>query len=130
MPMDTTVIKARIQDYFSVCDETAEEPAGQKGRPPTRRLPYTLAGLAEHVGMSKGELTALAPGRGRAAEAVAAALRRIERDTVERALMGEISSSMCAMLLEGLGLSAAGKTEGPEAGKIVIVMEDREGWSR
>ena len=126
--MDAKRLGERIQDYFSVCDETTEELAGRNGRSGTRRLPYTLAGLAEHVGMPKAALLSLARGRGPRAEAVAAALRRIERYTVERALLGELSSSVTAMLLSDLGVTASRADDGDE-GRIVIIMEDKEGWS-
>ena len=128
MPMDEKRLQERIRDYFSVCDETTEELWGRNGPSGTRRLPYTLAGLAEHVGMPKAELLAIAAGQGPAADAVAAALRRIERYTVERALLGELSSSVTAMLLHDLGVSAA-KADDGDKGQIVIIMEDREGWS-
>lgn len=128
MPMDAKSLKERIQDYFSVCDETTEESWGRNGRSGTRRLPYTLAGLAEHVGVAKAELLSAAKGRGPKVDAVAAALRRIERYTVERALLGELSSSVTAMLLSDLGV-AASEADDRDAGRIVIIMEDREGWS-
>jgi hypothetical protein len=128
MPMDAKSLGERIQGYFSVCDETTEELWGRNGRSGTRRLPYTLAGLAEHVGMAKAALLSLAKGRGPKAEAVAAALRRIERYTVERALLGELSGSVAAMLLHDLGVPASGADD-EDAGRIVIIMEDKEGWS-
>ncbi len=129
MQQDAKQLCERIRDYFSACDETAEEVTGRNGRSLSRRCPYTLAGLAEHVGMSKQALLERAAGRGKTAEAIAGALRRIERYTVERALLGELSSSVTAMLLGDLGVTAAAKADGEDARSIVVRLEDREGWS-
>ncbi|MDO4573552.1 MAG: terminase small subunit [Clostridia bacterium] len=129
MTQDARPLRKKIEDYFSACDETAEEVTGRNGRSSTRKLPYTLAGLAEHLGMAKSELCRLAAGRGPNARAVADALRRIERYTVERALLGELQSSVTAMLLADLGLGAPAKAPDEDGGRIVVVLEDREGWS-
>lgn len=129
MARDVERLSEKIRDYFSACDETAEEVTGRNGRSLSRRLPYTLAGLAEHVGMSKSELKERAAGRGRNAEAIADALRRIERYTVERALLGEFQSSVAAMLLSDLGVQSAAKADGEDGGGVVIRLEDKEGWS-
>ena len=96
-----------------------------------RQTPYTLAGLSEHLGIPQGEIRERA-GRGAddVARLYADAIRRIERYIVERALLGELQYSVAAMLLGELGSGEKEKLK-PDGddGRIVIVLEDKEGWS-
>lgn len=118
----------RIDDYFTACDETAERVILKSGAVSVRQTPYTLAGLAEHLGVSQQSIRDKAEGRSRDGAQYAAALRRIERFTVERALLGELQYSVAAMLLRELGDGEKLPPDG-DAGKVVIVLEDPEGWS-
>lgn len=128
MPYEIPNLRNRIRAYFSACDKTAEEVTGKNGRARTARIPYTLAGLADAVGAPKDVLLEMSRQNGPNGRALAAALRRIERYTVERALLGELQSSAATMLLSDLGVGA--KEAPPADGKrIVIVLEDEKGWS-
>ena len=122
-------LRASIDAYFAACDDTAERVTLKNGSVSCRQTPYTLAGLAEHLGVPQAEIRRRAEQRGGSvSKAYADALRRIERYTVERALLGELQYSVAAMLLRGLG---DGEKLPPAAddGSIVIVLEDKEGWS-
>ena len=127
-PSETHTLAERIDAYFTACDETAERVILKSGSVSYRQTPYTLAGLSEHLGISQQIIRQKAEGGGRIGKLYADAMRRIERYTVERALLGELQYSVAAMLLRELG---AGEKLPPDedAGRIVIVLEDREGWS-
>ena len=125
--LDSNSLLARINAYFTACDETAERVILKNGNVSYRQTPYTLAGLSEHLGISQQRIRQRAEGSGRGARQFADALRRIERYTVERALLGELQYSVAALLLRDLG---SGEKLPPEedAGNVVIVLEDKEGW--
>lgn len=125
---DQNPLKARIDAYFSACDETAERVILKNGNVSCRQTPYTLAGLSEHLGIPQQEIRSKAEGRGGSAKVFANALRRIERYTVERALLGELQYSVAAILLRDLGSGEKLPPDG-DARNIVIVLEDKEGWS-
>ena len=122
-------LKGKMEAYFAACDATAERVTLKNGSVTIRQTPYTLAGLSEHLGMPQGEILA----KGRSGEAgqegrlFAGALRRIGRYIVERALRGELQYSVAAKLLDELG---TGEKLPPdeEDKRIVIVLEDKEGW--
>ena len=124
---DSNPLSARIDAYFTACDETAERVILKNGNVSYRQTPYTLAGLSEHLGISQQRIRQRAEGSGRGARQLSDALRRIERYTVERALLGELQYSVAALLLRDLG---SGEKLPPEedAGNVVIVLEDKEGW--
>ena len=124
-----TALKARIDAYFTACDETAERVTLKNGSISCRQTPYTLAGLSEHLGVPQSEIREKAErGGDDVARLYAGAIRRIERYIVERALLGELQYSVAAMLLGDL---VSGEKNDPreEDGRIVIVMDDEEGWS-
>ena len=127
-PSVSQTLEAKIGAYFSACDKTAEKVTLKNGSVSVRQTPYTLAGLSQHLGIPQQEIRLKAEGRGRAAKAYANALRRIERYTVERALLGELQYSVAAILLRDLG---SGEKLPPDesAHSIVIVLDDEEGWS-
>lgn len=123
----------RIRTYFLLCDETAERVTLKNGSVSCRQIPYTLAGLAEHLGIDAETIREKARDpKSRTGRSYAAAMRRIERFTVERALLGELQYSVAAMLLHELngtnGASGAAKSDGGTE-RIVIVMDDPEGWA-
>ena len=121
-------LKSRIDAYFTACDKTAERTTLKNGGVSVRQVPYTLAGLSEHLGIPQAEIREKArDGGGVAGGEFAAAIRRIERYIVERALLGELQYSVAAMLLGELG---TGEKLPPDvdAGRVVIVLEDKEGW--
>ena len=129
--LDQSALSNRINAYFAACDGTAERVTLKNGSVSCRQTPYTLAGLAEHLGLSQQAIREKAQQSGRIAKLYADALRRIERYTVERALLGELQYSVAAMLLRGLG-SGGEEAALPPAGddnRVVIVLEDPEGWS-
>ena len=127
-PRNDASLSSRISAYFTACDETAERVILKSGNVSYRQTPYTLAGLAEHLGVSQQVIRQRADGNDRIAKLYASAMRRIERFTVERALLGELQYSVASMLLRELG---DGEKLPPDqdAGRIVIVLEDKEGWS-
>lgn len=122
-------LNTRIEAYFSACDATAERVTLKNGSVTIRQTPYTLAGLSEHLGRPQSEI--LAKGRtgepGSEGGLFAGALRRIGRYIVERALLGELQYSVAAKLLDELGTGEK-LPPGEEDRRIVIVLEDREGW--
>ena len=134
----TAALEKKIQAYFAACDETAESVVLKNGATSRRQTPYTLAGLAEHLQVSKERIRLGAEGTGSMARTLAGALRRIERYTVERALLGEIQYGVAQKLLADLclGTSPLPAAENGDAipteddNRIVIVMEDPEGWSQ
>ncbi len=126
--LDEKTLANSIEDYFAKCDETAERVILKSGSVSYRQTPYTLAGLSERLGISQQVIRQKAESKGPIGRLFASAMRRIERYTVERALLGELQYSVAAMLLRDLG---SGEKLPPEedSGKIVIVLEDKEGWS-
>jgi hypothetical protein len=122
-------LKDKIEAYFAACDATAERVTLKNGGVTIRQTPYTLAGLSEHLAIPQGEILAKGRKGGEGAESrhFADALRRIGRYIVEHALLGELQYSVAAKLLEELG---TGEKLPPdeEDRRIVIVLEDREGW--
>ena len=94
-----------------------------------RQTPYTLAGLSEQLKTPQSEILAKGRRGGKSEERklYANALRRIGRYIAEHALLGELQYSVAAKLLEELG---TGEKLPPdeEDRRIVIVLEDKEGW--
>ncbi len=125
----TTNLKREMEAYFAACDATAERVTLKTGGVTIRQTPYTLAGLSEHLAKPQGEI--LTKGRkggsDKEGRLYADALRRIGRYIVEHALLGELQYSVAAKLLEELG---TGEKLPPneEDRRIVIVLEDKEGW--
>jgi hypothetical protein len=125
----TKNLKSKTEAYFAACDATAERVTLKNGSVTIRQTPYTLAGLSEHLATPQSEI--LAKGRrgddGTECRLYADALRRIGRYIVEHALLGELQYSVAAKLLEELG---TGEKLPPneEDRRIVIVLEDKEGW--
>ena len=123
--------KAQIDAYFAACDATEERVTLKNGSVNCRQTPYTLAGLSEHLSVPQSEIREKAErGADDVARLYAGAIRRIERYIVERALLGELQYSVAAMLLGELGSGEKEKLK-PDGddGRIVIVLEDPEGWS-
>ena len=122
-------LKSKMEAYFAACDATAERVTLKNGSVTIRQTPYTLAGLSEHLATPQGEILAKGRGGGDNTECrqFANALRRIGRYIVEHALLGELQYSVAAKLLEELG---TGEKLPPseEDRRIVIVLEDKEGW--
>ena len=122
-------LKGKMEAYFAACDATAERVTLKNGSVTIRQTPYTLAGLSEHLATPQGEILAKGRRGGDNAECrqFADALRRIGRYIVEHALLGELQYSVAAKLLEELG---TGEKLPPneEDRRIVIVLEDKEGW--
>ena len=126
--MTTKELGSRMEGYFAACDATRERVEQKNGGVSYRQVPYTLAGLAAHLGLDKAEILHRAEGQGGAQRALFLdALRRIERHLVERALMGELQYSVAQMLLRELGCDAVRAPE--EDRRVVVVLDDREGWS-
>lgn len=125
--LDNNSLAKRIDAYFTACDKTAERVILKNGNVSYRQTPYTLAGLSEHLGIPQQRIRQASEGSGRNRRLFSDALRRIERYTVERALLGELQYSVAAMLLRDLG---SGEKLPPEenAQNIVIVLDDPEGW--
>ena len=122
-------LEGKIEAYFAACDATAERVTLKNGSVTIRQTPYTLAGLSEHLATPQGEILSKGRSGTKSKECIlyANALRRIGRYIVEHALLGELQYSVAAKLLEELG---TGETLPPseEDRRIVIVLEDKEGW--
>lgn len=123
-------LQCDVNDYFRLCDATAETVLLKSGAPSVRQIPYTLAGLSAHIGMDKGRIKELAEGKGRRSrnirEPLRDAMRRIERYTVERALLGELQLSLASLLLRDMGYGA--DLAAPDEKGLVIRMDDPKGW--
>ncbi len=122
-------LAAGIQAYFAQCDATQERVQLKNGGISVRQVPYTRAGLASSLGLTVAALNALAAGKAgkQTGELVSAALLRVERYLLERALMGELAASAAALLLRefGYGLDA----EADDAGRCIVLLGDKAGWS-
>ena len=121
-------VRERIDAYFSMCDLGREQRDAKTGDMIVKPVPYTLSGLAEHIGIDRRRILELAAGKGRggARESIRGALRRIERYTVERVFLGEVQLSAAQLLLRDLGYGAE-PAEKQET-RVEIVMDDKEGW--
>lgn len=130
--METTrksTLRSKVEAYFAACDQTEERTNAKTGTVSERPTPYTLAGLSEHLGIPQSEILAKAKSGGdRDAKLFAGALRRIGRYIVERALLGELQYSVAAKLLNELDIGEKLPPDENER-RVVIVMEDKEGWS-
>ena len=121
--------EGKIEAYFAACDATAERVTLKNGSVTIRQTPYTLAGLSEHLATPQGEILAKGRkgGKGEESKQITNALRRIGRYIVEHALLGELQYSVAAKLLEELGTGEKLPPDEKES-RIVIVLEDKEGW--
>ena len=123
-------LEGKIEAYFAACDATAERVTLKNGSVTIRQTPYTLAGLSEHLATPQGEILSKGRSGTKSKECIlyANALRRIGRYIVEHALLGELQYSVAAKLLEELGTGEKLPPDERES-RIVIVLEDKEGWS-
>ena len=123
-------LKSKIEAYFAACDATAERVTLKNGSVTIRQTPYTLAGLSEHLGIPQAEILAKGrkEGESKGRNIYSNALRRIGRYIGEHALLGELQYSVAAKLLEELGTGEKLPPDERES-RIVIVLEDKEGWS-
>ena len=125
----TEHLKRRVDAYFAACDASAERYEQKNVAIGYRQIPYTLAGLAAAVARSEQSILDAAEGQGRTEEQriLSDAVRRIAGYLSERALMGELQATVALSLLSEL----RGRTPDGDAedGKLVVVMDDREGWS-
>ena len=125
-----TDLESKMEAYFAACDATAERVTLKNGSVTIRQTPYTLAGLSEHLGIPQAEILAKGrkEGESKGRNNYSNALRRIGRYIGEHALLGELQYSVAAKLLEELGTGEKLPPDERES-RIVIVLEDREGWS-
>ena len=123
-------LESKMEAYFAACDATRERNVLKNGNVEVRQTPYTLAGLSEHLGTPQAEILAMARREDESAEngPYARALRRIGRYISERALLGELQYGVAAKLLDELGIGEKLPPDEREK-RIVIVMEDKNGWS-
>ena len=124
-----TDLESKMEAYFAACDATAERVTLKNGSVTIRQTPYTLAGLSEHLATPQGEILSKGRSGTKSKECIlyANALRRIGRYIVEHALLGELQYSVAAKLLEELGTGEKLPPDERES-RIVIVLEDKEGW--
>jgi len=128
-PKSSRIIR-ETEAYFAHCDSTRERIEAKNGQTSFRQTPYTLAGLADRLGLDKETIRDMArtgSDKSPTVRCLRSALRRIERYTVEHALLGELQLSVAQMLLSDLGcgthLSETATGEG-----IVVRLEDPKGW--
>lgn len=128
-PEAVAAIQSAIDAYFRDCDLSRERMEGKNGLVTVRQTPYTLAGLAAATGIEKDRIRALTKPqcRTKLSASLRDALRRIERYTVEHALLGELQLSVAQMLLSDLGYGAKAIDSAPGDG-IVVKLDDPEGW--
>lgn len=122
-------IQSAIRAYFADCDRPRAEEGGKPQKSVCRKTPYTLAGLAAAVGVDRERIKAIAqkPGNGKLSALFRDALRRIERYTVEGALLGELQLSVAQMLLADMGYGVK-PSESEKSEALVITMDDPERW--
>ena len=128
--LDEKTLQSEIEAYFAACDATRERNVLKNGNVEVRQTPYTLAGLSEHLGKPQAEILTKArrEDEGEQSGPYARALRRIGRYIAERALLGELQYSVAARLLDELEIGEKLPPDEREK-RIVIVMEDKNGWS-
>ncbi|MEZ4628407.1 MAG: hypothetical protein R2912_10120 [Eubacteriales bacterium] len=124
-------LKSKTEAYFAACDATAERVTLEKRKcndPPD--TVYAFAGLSEHLAIPQGEILAKSRKGGDGPECAlyADALRRIGRYIAELPL---ITSQYSAASVASKNPEVWRETPPPPTrweSKIVIVLEDREGW--
>lgn len=127
--------RAAVEGYFNACDATRERIVLKSGAITYYQTPYTVAGLAAHLQMDRQELERYCaggyPGRNkkRVQQLLRTAIARVERYTVERALLGELHNGVAGMLLKGWGYGESDASAN-NANEVVVVMDDAENWSR
>lgn len=123
-------LRAQVEAYFASCDATTERFEQKNGAIAYRQVPYTLAGLSAATARSEQSIRSAVEGQGGRAEReiFADAMRRIARHLWERALMGELQTSVAMTLIRQLGTSAP-EENGGEDRRLTVVLDDREGWS-
>ena len=126
----TSRIIRETENYFAYCDSTRERIEAKNGQVSFRQTPYTLVGLSDRLGLDKETIREMArtgSDKSPVVRCLKSALRRIERYTVEHALLGELQLSVAQMLLSDLGcgdhLPETATGEG-----IVVRLEDPKGW--
>jgi len=125
----TEDLKAAIEAYFAACDATKERWEHKNGAVSYRQVPYTLAGLSAAIARSEQSIRAAAEGQGTRAEQriLSDAVRKIAQHLSERALMGELAANVALPLLHALGIGGEESQDGDK--RLIVVMDDREGWS-
>lgn len=126
----TADLEQAVEAYFAACDATRERYEQKNGAIGYRQVPYTLAGLSAAIARSEQSIRAAAEGQGTRKEQriLSDALRRIAQHLSERALMGELQANVAMPLLHALGISGEEPQDG-DGGRLIVVMDDREGWS-
>lgn len=126
----TEDLQRAVDAYFAACDATAERFEQKNGAIGYRQVPYTLAGLSAAIARSEQSIRAAAEGQGTRAEQriLSDAVRRIAQHLSERALMGELQANVALPLLKALGIDGDQAQDGDDR-RLIVVMDDREGWS-
>lgn len=131
------LLREKAEVYFAQCDATRERLTLKNGEISYHQVPYTMAGLCASLELPRERLEAARRPQGgnrRRSQAEAAlswAAARVEQHLVERALLGELSAGVAALLLKdwGYGATEPAKTEKGE-GALTVVLEDPEEFSR
>ncbi len=131
------LLREKAEHYFAQCDATRERLTLKNGEISYHQVPYTMAGLCAALELPRERLEAARRPQGekkRRSQAEAAlswAAARVEQHLVERALLGELSANVAALLLKdwGYGATEPAKTEKGE-GALTVVLEDPEEFSR
>ena len=126
--LKAAAVQSAIEAYFADCDRPRAEDGQKAAKNVCRTTPYTLAGLAAATGIDRDRIKELS----RESEASKVgrlfrdALRRIERYTVEGALIGELQLSIAQMLLSDMGYGVKSPDAAGES--LVITMDDPGRW--
>ncbi|MDL2259213.1 DNA-packaging protein [Eubacteriales bacterium OttesenSCG-928-K08] len=134
-------VRLAAQAYFDACDATRERVDLKNGEITYHQVPYTMAGLCAQLGVARSVLEEIskAPPPDRSKESMSEedelkkvlhwAVARVEQYTVERALLGELNSSVASMLLRGWGYNDEKKPE-PQNQSVQVVLEDPCGYAQ
>ena len=123
----TEALCAAINGYFAALDKTRIVVEQKNGTPLCVQTPYTPAGLAAALGMSREALFTEAAKPGARGRLLLGALARVEAYLVERALLGELTASVSQLLLKDFGYGAEREKD---SGGVYVTLEDPEGFGR
>lgn len=122
-------LQVAIESYFVECDKGVEVQVARKGEAVTliRAVPYTVPGLAYHLGYShRGALWDLKQ-RPEHTDTIRRALTRIENQRISKALLGEQESRFAQFdMINNFGYKSATAAEVNIQNTNIIQLPDQE----